>query len=74
MFLVTIGYRCGHLMQQLHNVSVTKQTLGHRTSSHFCRPDLQFGVEEMETMMSRTTNGLTMQCTRATNSIDPSID
>ena len=44
MFLVTIGYRC---------VSVTKQTLGHRRS-HFCRPDLQFGVEELETMMSHT--------------------
>ena len=64
MFLVTIGYRC---------VSVTKQTLGHRRS-HFCQPDLQFGVEEMETMTSRTTSGLTMQCTRATNYIDPSIE
>ena len=40
MFLVTIGYRC---------VSITKQTLGHRRS-HFCQPDLRFGVEEMETM------------------------
>ena len=30
-------------------------------------PDLQFGVEEMETMLSRTTNGLIMQCTRAIN-------
>ena len=42
------------------------QTAVRHRRSHFCRPDLQFGVEEMETMMPRTTNGLTMQCTRAT--------
>ena len=64
MFLVTIGYRY---------VSVTKQTLGHHRS-HFCQPDLQLGVEEMETMTSHTTSGLTMQCTRATNYIDPSVE
>ena len=30
-------------------------------------PDLQFGVEDIKTMLSRTTNGLSLQCTHALN-------
>ena len=57
MFLVTIGR---------WSVSVPKQTLGH-DSSHSDWPDLQFGVEDIKTLLSRTTNGLFMQCTHALN-------
>ena len=59
MFLVTIGR---------WSVSVTKQTLGH-DSSHSDWPDLQFGVEDIKTLLSRTTNGLVMQCTHALNEL-----
>ena len=57
MFLMTIGR---------WSVSVTKQTLGH-DNSHSDWSDLQFGVEDIKTMLPRTTNGLVMQCTLARN-------
>ena len=30
-------------------------------------PDLQFGVEDIETVLSGTTSGLSLQCTHALN-------
>ena len=57
MFLVTTGSS---------NVSVPD---GHQdmTATNPEWPDLRFGVEDLETILSRTTNGLSLQCTHALN-------